>query len=226
MVKQEAEVARYSGGLVKATASVTLATMRQTQAMLDQKRLALKYGLPQFVGFKDMFPSAPGSAPIVAVAPSVPSQPTTPLPNDCMKVVFGAFCLGGPGSALPPNGTRKDNTLFYTEPETTAVTIVDERAAAIGRFYKPGTWLTYNRVESDLVEKYGKGKDLSFYPSYANDSSSKETSISLKTGRAIRSWQQVGFTIQLKWEDRDHVTLLYFHDDLEAKRAAKKKDQY
>jgi len=48
---QEAETARYSGGLVQAISLSTLATMRQTQAMLDQKRLALKYGLPQYIGF-------------------------------------------------------------------------------------------------------------------------------------------------------------------------------
>src|SRR6266542_444335 len=48
---QEVETARYSGGLVQAMSMSTLATMRQTQAMLDQKRLALKYGLPQYVGF-------------------------------------------------------------------------------------------------------------------------------------------------------------------------------
>jgi hypothetical protein len=48
---QEAEVARYSGGLVQAMALSTLATMRQTQAMLEQKRVALKYELPQYLGF-------------------------------------------------------------------------------------------------------------------------------------------------------------------------------
>jgi hypothetical protein len=52
---QEAEAARYSGGLVQAMSLSTLATMRQTQAMLDQKRLALKYGLPQYVGFRSQF---------------------------------------------------------------------------------------------------------------------------------------------------------------------------
>ena len=33
--------------------------MRQTQAMLEQKRLALKYGLPQYVGFHSQADSAP-----------------------------------------------------------------------------------------------------------------------------------------------------------------------
>ena len=39
---QEQESAQYSGGLVQALSLSTLATMKQTQAMLDQKRLAIQ----------------------------------------------------------------------------------------------------------------------------------------------------------------------------------------
>src|SRR5262249_44826154 len=56
--RQEAETARYSGGLVHSMSLATLATMRQTQAMLDQKRMALKYNLPQYVGFQSDSASA------------------------------------------------------------------------------------------------------------------------------------------------------------------------
>lgn len=233
VAKQEAEVARYRGGLVQATAMATLATLRQSQAMLEQKRLALKYGLPQFVGFKDLVPAAPATQAAITSASAAgaasASQPaeTTPLPSDCMKVVFGSFCLGAPVSTLPPNPARKNDDMWiYAEPQPTAVTVVDGRIAVVGRFYTPGTWLTYRNVEGDLVEKYGKGKDLSFFPSYADDSSARETAINLKKGRAIHSWAQEGFTVQLKWDSREHVALLYFHDELEAKRAAKKKDQF
>ena len=40
--QQEAEAARYSGGLVQAVSLSALATMRQTQAMLEQKRVSLR----------------------------------------------------------------------------------------------------------------------------------------------------------------------------------------
>lgn len=49
----EAEAARYSGGLIQAVSLSTVAQIKQTQAMLDQKRLALKFSLPQYIGFKD-----------------------------------------------------------------------------------------------------------------------------------------------------------------------------
>jgi hypothetical protein len=44
--KQQAEADKYSGGLVQAMALSTVATSRQTLAMLEQKRLAIKHGLP------------------------------------------------------------------------------------------------------------------------------------------------------------------------------------
>jgi hypothetical protein len=41
--RQEVEAARYSGGLVRALSLATLETLRQTQAMLEQRRVSLKY---------------------------------------------------------------------------------------------------------------------------------------------------------------------------------------
>ena len=143
-----------------------------------------------------------------------------------MKVVFGSFCLGAPVSTLPQNPAKKTDDLWlYIEPQPTFVGVVEGRVGSVGRLHAPGTWLTYSSLEHELVEKYGEGKDLSFFPSYANDSGSRETAIDLKKGRAARSWQLQGYTIQLKWESGDNVVLVYYHDDLEAKKAAKKKDE-
>ena len=50
IVAQQAEADRYTGGLVQAMALSTVATSRQSLAMLQQQRLALTYGLPQFIG--------------------------------------------------------------------------------------------------------------------------------------------------------------------------------
>jgi len=53
IAEAEINAARYSGGLVQALSLSTVAQMKQTQALLDQKRLALKFSLPQYIGFKD-----------------------------------------------------------------------------------------------------------------------------------------------------------------------------
>ena len=58
----EAEAARYSGGLVQALSLSTVATIRNSLSMLEQRRLALKYALPQFVGFQGEHPAAPAAA--------------------------------------------------------------------------------------------------------------------------------------------------------------------
>ena len=50
--EQEKTVSFYSGGLVQALSISTLETMKQTQAMLEQRRLAVKYELPQYLGFQ------------------------------------------------------------------------------------------------------------------------------------------------------------------------------
>jgi hypothetical protein len=71
VTQQQTEVARYRGGLVQAMSLSTLETLKQTHAMLEQRRLALKYGLPQYVGFQ----SQAGSAPV----PSNQSQSAAPV---------------------------------------------------------------------------------------------------------------------------------------------------
>lgn len=50
---QEAVVSQYSGGLVHALSLSTLETMRQTHAMLEQRRLSIKYELPQYLSFRN-----------------------------------------------------------------------------------------------------------------------------------------------------------------------------
>jgi hypothetical protein len=68
---QEQEVSRYSGGLVHAMGLSTLATMKQTEAMLNQRRLAIRFDLPQYLAFQKPGPSTDQA--------SVPATPTPAL---------------------------------------------------------------------------------------------------------------------------------------------------
>jgi hypothetical protein len=49
MVNEELEASRYAGGLIQAMTLASVATMRQTEALLDQRRLLLKYEMPTYV---------------------------------------------------------------------------------------------------------------------------------------------------------------------------------
>jgi hypothetical protein len=151
-----------------------------------------------------------------------PTRPTGAA--GCIKEVFERFCLGGDLKSLPPNPVRKDSdSMIWAMTQPTFVFIVEGRVGAVGRLYAPGTWLSYRDVLAQLVEKYGPGNDLSHFPSYADDDSSRETAIAVKKGRAARQWKEEGFTIELKWEDRDHVMLIYWHNELEAEAGGQAK---
>ena len=79
IVAQQAEADRYAGGLVQAMALSTVATSRQSLAMLQQQRLALTYGLPQYVGAAPTAGSSAAStvgATTPAGAPNVGSPPS------------------------------------------------------------------------------------------------------------------------------------------------------
>ncbi len=56
-VDAEADAARYSGGLVQAISLSTAATAKNTLAMVEQKRLSLKYNLPQYIAFAHESPA-------------------------------------------------------------------------------------------------------------------------------------------------------------------------
>lgn len=59
---QTREASRYSGGLIHALSLSTLETMKQTEAMLNQRRLAIRYELPQYLAFQGA-PAAPTESP-------------------------------------------------------------------------------------------------------------------------------------------------------------------
>jgi hypothetical protein len=83
---QETEVARYSGGLVYAMGLSTLATLHQTEAMLEQKRLAIQYELPQFIGNAGN-PRAPTTTSSSQSPTVVSSQPPEQKANDDWEIV-------------------------------------------------------------------------------------------------------------------------------------------
>lgn len=88
LLDEEQEAGRYSGGLVQALSLTTVATIRNTLAMLEQKRLALEYGLPQYVGFTNIETTAPSSSSAAQPAATPEKlQPATPAKEESWRVV-------------------------------------------------------------------------------------------------------------------------------------------
>ena len=86
IAKQEAEAARYSGGLSQAMALSTVATSRQTEAMLEQKRLAIRYSLPQYFWLSGSSQAA-SPAPTRVAAPTPNEQAPPPTETDPYRIV-------------------------------------------------------------------------------------------------------------------------------------------
>lgn len=74
---QQQEVSRYSGGLVHAMGLSTLATMKQTEAMLNQRRLAIRFELPQYLAFNRQESPAAQTILPSSSAPAAPQPITT-----------------------------------------------------------------------------------------------------------------------------------------------------
>ena len=87
IVAQQAEADRYTGGLVQAMALSTVATSRQSLAVLQQQRLALTYGLPQYVGAEPTAGSSAAST-VRATTPAGAPNVGSPL-SDSAKGPFG-----------------------------------------------------------------------------------------------------------------------------------------
>ena len=84
VAEAEADAGRYTGGLIRATLLTTAATGMQTLALLDQKRLSLKYGIPLYAASID------GAPPPVAATVSMLSgfMVMTAFPSQCQEKHF------------------------------------------------------------------------------------------------------------------------------------------
>ena len=71
--RAEQDAARYSGGLVLAMKLSAIATMNQTRAMLHQKRLSIKYELPQYMPFAKAAEASAGTTAAAGTAPQAPA---------------------------------------------------------------------------------------------------------------------------------------------------------
>jgi hypothetical protein len=93
---QQREVARYSGGLVHAMGLSTLATMKQTEAMLNQRRLAIRFELPQYLAFNRQ--ESPTTQPTVP-SPTAPAAPQPATTGDDWEIVSVASRPGESNSS-------------------------------------------------------------------------------------------------------------------------------
>ncbi len=133
-------------------------------------------------------------APFVLLGAALVSQNL--YADDCLKLVFDKYCLGGPAPTH-----NLDNTQFSLD-EQGHISLVERRL-------EPGDWLSFVQWRSELGALYGRGEDHSTLPRFASSRSSRARAVEQGRGQAAMHWPQAGWRIELVWDHLDYLRLRY-----------------
>lgn len=140
--------------------------------------------------------------------------------EQCLKMVFNEYCLGGKLNVEPlKSGQRKGYTmaLFKADGEQSeSARVYKGKIMDVMRSYKRPTLLKFYNLEASLEEVYGKAETEEFFPSYANDMSSKQSAIHLEKAYISNTWKDNGVTIKLVYMGRNSFNLFYSVDKIKS----------
>ncbi len=140
-------------------------------------------------------------------------------PADCLRMAFGAYCVGGP-VALLPVGSREVGGRLAWDDHTFADTYAG-RVVAAERRYEPRTWLKWDGLIREIAEALGPGEDRSKFPAYADTRDSQEAAITLGRGRAAHRWAPAdGLVVMMVW-DQEALFVSYVATELAKAQRAK-----
>lgn len=153
------------------------------------------------------------------------SSTTAAAAEDCLKQVYGHYCLGGDFDSLlrqprqPLHQQRETNrqaAIYREGRERIYVMAYQGRIYKVVRQYQPATQLQFEDLESVLRDKYGPGEDVSKYPSYATSRGLRVASIRRGEGRAARVWHATPvWRVELSWTREMGVALSYVANELD-----------
>jgi len=135
---------------------------------------------------------------------------------DCLKVVFGEYCLGGAAptesTGDEPDAENKAGDRIVEAQlrgKTIQIEWQDRRIVSVTRLETPGDWLTFTDWKKRIVRQYGRARDESTLPPYATSRSSRRNAIVSGRGIAKVLWQQQGWRIELIWDNTESLKLRY-----------------
>lgn len=107
--KAEIEDAKYSGGLIKAMIGSQIATIQNTLAMLEQKELSVKYGIPLFAFSEESREKAvTRSLPLTKTEKGGGRTPPAPVKKGKMKIVDWTNRVSASGNYIYVEGILKN----------------------------------------------------------------------------------------------------------------------
>lgn len=157
--------------------------------------------------------------------------------EQCLKVVFNQYCLGGDIRLLQrqkPQFIHQQQegerfALIYGEGrERIYILSFQNRIYKIVRKYQPATRLNYLDLKELLSSKYGIPEDSSQYPEKAKGLASKIGAIRRGEGRALLTWKPPGeeWYLQLGWNREMGLNLAYIINRLDGKQRMTQEEGY
>ncbi len=148
---------------------------------------------------------------------------------ECLKQVFGSYCLGASFSQTvhaatpPPLFTQKQGegeaAVFSGLRGRRYVMAYRQRIYKVVKEERPSTQLHFDEMSRFLSEKYGQAEDASRFPEHVVRPASRVVAIRRGEGRAVRIWRpDQAWRVELSWSREMGVALSYIANELDAQR--------
>ncbi len=149
--------------------------------------------------------------PLIAAALLVNATPLRAADSDCIKEVFGQYCLGGETAQFQLTAVAGQDGVFTDDNghPNTALTVRAGRLVAVERRVHPAGWREYDDWKKRLERIYRSGENASTFPRYAASRSSQLNAIRSGRGSARTDWRLDGWTLSLIWRETDAIHLRY-----------------
>ena len=145
--------------------------------------------------------------------------------ENCLKQVFGEYCLGGsmqqllqrhPNGMLSQQGGERSAVVYPQGREHTYVMAYQGSIYKVLHTFEPASQIKLKELRERLEVKYGAFRDLSQYPAYARSLASKIGAIRRGEGVLNHVWQSPDgqWNIELTWTRELGIALAYLANEL------------
>jgi hypothetical protein len=149
--------------------------------------------------------------------------------GDCLKRVFGEFCLGGslsqlmqrrPGGMPARSKGERSAVVFLQGRERIYVMAYQGRIYKVLRTYEPAGHAKLKELRQRLEAKYGPSREQSRFPAYARTLAAKIGAIRRGDAELRYGWQSAvgAWRIELTWTRELGVSLAYLANELDSQQ--------
>ncbi|MEJ2466507.1 MAG: hypothetical protein P8045_12520 [Candidatus Thiodiazotropha sp.] len=160
---------------------------------------------------------------------SAPWAAGTETSSDCLKQVFGKYCLGGsmqqllrrqPYGMLSQQSGERRAVIYPQGRERTYVMAYQGKIYKVLHTFEPASQSKLKELLERLESKYGAYRDSSHYPAYVRTQAARIGAIRRGEGELIYRWQSPdeSWSVELSWTRRLGISLAYLANALDEKQ--------